>query len=143
MGRPVVDPVLVRELHRPDHRAWHHARRLAAFAVLYAAAAYGAYRLTVAFPGTAWVYVACLPLYLLAAASLHGISLFTHEAVHGTLAARPLWNRLLGAACAVPVLQNFSAYRVLHLQHHDHLGQPGDPDHYHNYTRWTWLVFAM
>lgn len=51
--------------------------------------------------------------------------------------------RLAGAACAWPVLQNFSAYRVLHLKHHDHLGQPGDPDHYGNYTRWTWMVFAM
>ena len=41
------------------------------------------------------------------------------------------------------VLQNCSAYRVLHLRHHAHLGEEGDPDHYANYTRWTWLVFCM
>jgi fatty acid desaturase len=40
-------------------------------------------------------------------------------------------------------LQNFSAYRVLHLRHHLHLGRPGDPDNYPNYTSWTWLEFLM
>ena len=83
------------------------------------------------------------PLYLLAAASLHGISLFTHEGVHGTLSPRPGWNRALSIACAQPVLQNYSAYRVLHLKHHQHLGEEGDPDHYANYTSWTWLEFLM
>lgn len=83
------------------------------------------------------------PLYLLAAASLHGISLFTHEAVHGCLSRHRTWNAVLGALCAWPVLQNFSAYRVLHLRHHEHLGEEGDPDHYPNYTRWTWMVFLM
>jgi fatty acid desaturase len=84
-----------------------------------------------------------LPFYLLAAVSLHGISLFTHEGVHGVLFHNPLANRLLSAACALPVLQNFAAYRVLHLQHHAHLGQVGDPDHYRNYTRWSRLEFLM
>ncbi len=88
-------------------------------------------------------YLACLPLYLVAGAALHGISLFTHEAVHGTLSRHPRRNAVFGAICAWPVLQNFSAYRVLHLRHHAHLGEEGDPDHYNNYTRWTWLVFAM
>jgi fatty acid desaturase len=41
------------------------------------------------------------------------------------------------------VLQNYRAYRVLHLRHHDHLGEEGDPDYYENYTYWSWLVFAM
>jgi len=93
--------------------------------------------------GSAWVYVANIPFYLLAAASLHGISLFTHEGVHGTLSLRPWWNRALSIACAQPVLQNYSAYKVLHLKHHHHLGQEGDPDHYANYTSWTWLEFLM
>jgi fatty acid desaturase len=79
----------------------------------------------------------------IAAAALHGISLFTHEGVHGTLCRNPRWNRWISALCAWPVLQNFAAYKVLHLQHHSHLGQEGDPDHYPNYTRWTWLQFAM
>jgi len=69
--------------------------------------------------------------------------LFTHEGVHGTLSPRPWWNRALSIACAQPVLQNYSAYKVLHLKHHHHLGQEGDPDHYANYTHWTWLEFVM
>ncbi len=90
-----------------------------------------------------WQWGLLAPLYLLSAASLHGISLFTHEAVHGTLAKNRLLNDLLGALCAFPVLQTCAAYRVLHLRHHQHLGNDGDPDHYENYTRWTWMVFLM
>jgi fatty acid desaturase len=83
------------------------------------------------------------PCYVLAAASLHGISLFTHEAVHGTLSKNRTRNGVFGAACAIPVLQNYSAYTVLHLRHHAHLGEDRDPDHYAAYTRWTWLIFIM
>jgi fatty acid desaturase len=139
MDRPHLTPDLLRELHRPRNR---HGMRIAVFLLMYVAAGAAAYRVAT-LPGSGWKFVACLPLYLLAAASLHGISLFTHEAVHGTLSSNPVWNRALGAVCAWPVLQNFAAYKVLHLRHHDHLGLPGDPDHYDNYTQWTWLLVAM
>jgi fatty acid desaturase len=46
---------------------------------------------------------------------------------------------LLGA----PVLMSFSAYRVLHLRHHTYLGDPRDPDDYHNYTGRRRLVWGM
>ncbi len=132
---------LARELHRIDAR---HAGRLLVFAALYAAAVATLLALAPGFRGGfGWRWIAAAPLYLLAAASLHGMSLFTHEAVHGTLCKNRRWNAVLGALCAVPVLQNFSAYRVLHLRHHDHLGAEGDPDHYPNYTRWSWLVFLL
>jgi fatty acid desaturase len=140
MQKPPLDPALLGELHRINGRHWP---RLAQFVLLYVAAGFAAYRLAVTFPGNGWVVLGCLPLYLLAAASLHGISLFTHEGVHGTLSRRPAWNRALSVLCALPVLQNYAAYKVLHLRHHKHLGQEGDPDHYANYTRWTWLQFAM
>jgi fatty acid desaturase len=90
-----------------------------------------------------WNAFLYFPIYLLAAASLHGISLFTHEGVHGVLSQSPTWNRLLSMLCALPVLQNYAAYRVLHLKHHTHLGQPGDPDRYKNYTQWSILEFLM
>ncbi len=140
MNLPQVESEVLRELHRPRHRHWP---RMLAFAVMYAAAAGGAYYFAKHKSIGGWIYLALAPLYLLAAASLHGISLFTHEAVHGTLMRNRQANGLLGAVCAWPVLQNFSAYRVLHLRHHNHLGEEGDPDHYDNYTRWSWLVFAM
>jgi fatty acid desaturase len=134
-----LSPELLRELHRP--RAAHGPRAVI-FLTMYAACAVAAWQLTANWHS--WVAVlACTPLYLLAAASLHGISLFTHEAVHGTLSRNRTLNAVGGAVCAWPVLQNYSAYRVLHLAHHDHTGADGDPDHYANYTRWSWLVFAM
>ncbi|MFN8610951.1 MAG: fatty acid desaturase [Vulcanimicrobiota bacterium] len=127
-----LDDRLARQLHQVDYG--QHSRRIATFALLYLLGA----GLAVSHPGP-WA----LPAYLLAAASLHGISLFTHEAVHGTLAPSHLGNRLWGALCAFPVLQYCSAYRVLHLRHHRHLGDHGDPDHYANYTRSGWLIFLM
>ena len=118
-----------------------HAVRAAWFVGLYLAAALGAWQIHATYGPAWWTWVAAAPLYLMGAAALHGISLFTHEGVHGALSANAFWNRWLSIACALPVLQNFSAYKVLHLKHHRHLGQEGDPDHYPNYSRWTWLVF--
>ena len=137
---PRLAPELLRDCHGRD--AWRHGARLLSFLVLYAVAAVLAV-MAAERVSAWWQHLLLVPVYLLAAASLHGISLFTHEAVHGTLSRNRILNDLLGAACAIPVLQNCSAYRVLHLRHHAHLGEEGDPDHYANYTRWTWLVFCM
>jgi fatty acid desaturase len=104
---PLPDDVL-RACHA--RHALLHLGRAALFVALYLAGAVGAVLAAPHVP-TLWLL---LPLYLLAAASLHGLSLFTHEAVHGTLHHNRWLNGLLGAACALPVLQNFSAYRVLH-----------------------------
>jgi len=135
-----LEPDVREALHRVGPK---HYVRLASFLALYLGAASIACWLAHTFRSSAWVYAANFPFYLLAAASLHGISLFTHEGVHGTLSPRLWWNRALSIACALPVLQNYSAYKVLHLKHHHHLGKEGDPDHYANYTSWTWLEFAM
>jgi len=118
-----------------------HYGRLFTFLLLYLASSAASVWITHALAGNGWVYVLNMPLYILAAASLRGISLFTHEDVHGTLSVHSWWNRALSIICAQPVLQNFSAYKVLHLRQHQHLGQEGDPDHYANYTSWTWLEF--
>ncbi|GBO52557.1 fatty acid desaturase family protein [Pseudanabaena sp. lw0831] len=136
--KPKLDPELLKQLHSLDQ----HPQRLPIFIALYLAAAFALYGLVQAI-ATPWVYILCLPLYLLAAASLHGISLFTHEGVHGVLSRNYQWNRWLSIFCALPVGQNFSAYKVLHLKHHKHLGIEGDPDHYKNYTKWNWLTFFM
>ncbi len=136
----VVDTGVHEQLHASDHRS---LVRGVIFAALYLTCCFvivGLQSLDVPY---IWITIACIPLYLIAAASLHGISLFTHEAVHGLLSPNPAMNRALGIACALPVLQNYSAYKVLHLRHHKHLGRPGDPDHYDNYSHWTWLVFTM
>ena len=138
MSAVTLDPDLVRALHA--HDPWASWRRLALFIALFGLGASGA--IAAAHLG-GWAWLAALPCYVLAAASMHGVSLFTHEAVHGVLLRTPALNHLVGAVCAWPVLQNFAAYRVLHLRHHAHLGVAGDPDHYENYTRRRWLVRAM
>jgi fatty acid desaturase len=136
--------VIAAELHKELHSASHASLlRGGIFVVLYAVCGWLIMQWQGIQDGGPWIALACLPLYLVAAASLHGISLFTHEAVHGVLSDNRAVNRALGIACALPVLQNFSAYKVLHLRHHKHLGHEGDPDHYDNYTQWTWLVFTM
>lgn len=137
--KPRVNPEILKGLQSINHK---HNLRILAFVIFYACASSIAIYLTriIANP---WSYLICLPLYILAAASLHGISLFTHEGVHGVLDRNQNWNRFLSIICALPVLQNYSAYKVLHLKHHKHLGLEGDPDHYSNYTKWTWLQFLM
>jgi len=122
---PRLDRQLAKSLHAVDHR--RHYLRLSAFVAISLASAFAAVSLA-----THIGWVAAIPSYLVAAAALHGVSLFTHEAVHSTLARNRFWNRFLGAACAIPVLQNCSAYRVLHLRHHEHLGEGGD----HLYPIW-------
>ena len=135
----VIDADFHQWLHRSRHTS---AARAMLFVVLYAISTYAIVWLQ-STATTPIPIVLCVPLYLIAAASLHGISLMTHEAVHGVLSPVRGWNRFFGIVCALPVLQNYSAYKVLHLRHHKHLGQDGDPDHYDNYSRWTWLVFTM
>jgi fatty acid desaturase len=134
--KPRLDKEAARQLHCLAYGK--SALRFLAFVALYTLGAFGA----VASAGAGLWYLA-LPCWLLAGASLHGISLFTHEAVHGTLSKNKLVNGILGALCAWPVWQNYSAYRVLHLEHHADLGGEHDPDHYSNYTRWSWGVFTL
>lgn len=135
----VIEVAVLNELHAESHRS---IVRCFVFVVLYLASASAVVGMQ-AQPTTVGVLLASCSFYLIAAASLHGISLFTHEAVHGVLSRDKVRNRLFGIVCAIPVLQNFSAYKVLHLRHHNHLGHEGDPDHYDNYSRWTWMVFSM
>ena len=137
---PHLSPDLLESSH--EMHARRNGIRFCQFVLIYVASA--ALTIFAASQMNAWWQWGLLaPFYLLSAASLHGISLFTHEAVHGTLARNRWLNDLLGALCAFPVLQTCTAYRVLHLRHHQHLGNDGDPDHYENYTRWTWMVFLM
>jgi fatty acid desaturase len=134
--KPKIDAYILQNLHQS-----RHTYRLPVFIFLYLLS------LSLIWGGSTfqveWNAFLYFPIYLLAAASLHGISLFTHEGVHGVLSQSPAWNRLLSMLCALPVLQNYAAYRVLHLKHHTHLGQPGDPDRYKNYTQWSILEFLM
>src|SRR4051794_13237408 len=77
--RGYLDAGLMEALHRVGPK---HYVRLVIFLALYLGAAGAAFWLAQDFRSSAWVYAVNIPLYLLAAAALHGISLFTHEGVH-------------------------------------------------------------
>ena len=135
-----LQPEVVQDLQEIDHR---HLWRIASFGAIYAVSAAIAVAASQRLGGS-WIGLAALiPLYVFAGAALHGISLFTHEGVHGALSPRPGWNRAIAIACALPVLQNYSAYKVLHLRHHADTGGGLDPDHYANYSQRNRMLFFM
>ncbi|MEM7305506.1 MAG: fatty acid desaturase [Planctomycetota bacterium] len=78
-----------------------------------------------------------------AAVALNASVLLMHEGMHGVLFASPRLNRWVSVLCGLPVLMSFSAYRVLHLRHHRHLGSDGDPDEYRNYAGSPLVVYAL
>ena len=97
MDKPTLAPALLAELHVLGHRHW---TRLAVFAGLYLVASTGACLLAGTLDDMRAAILIGLPLYVVAGASLHGISLFTHEGVHGTLSRRPGVNRAVSVLCA-------------------------------------------
>jgi fatty acid desaturase len=85
-----------------------------------------------------------------AAAALNAYYLLSHEGHHHLLFRNRALNHGVNVALCVPLLHSPSAYRVLHELHHRHLGGPGDPDEYRNYTgsarlRWVlqWVRLTM
>jgi fatty acid desaturase len=139
------------EAEMTELRRLRPARRLAEcglFAALWAAAiVIGIVGLEIAGP-TAWL------LRLIGigagAAALNAFYLLSHEGHHHLLFFRRAANHAANIALCVPLLHSPSAYRVLHEFHHRHLGGPGDPDEYSNYTddprlRWAlqWVRLTM
>ena len=77
------------------------------------------------------------------AVALHAFYLLSHEGHHGLLFRGRRANHLANVALCVPLLHSPTAYRVLHERHHRHLGGPGDPDEFTNYTTSRRVVWAM
>ncbi len=118
----------IRELHvlRPGRRA----RDLALYTLLWIAGA--ALILTETRAGGApWLRVCGT---LLAALGLNGFVLLVHEGMHGTLLGNGRANRALSVLLSCTHLLSFTAYQLLHIRHHKHVGTAGDPDHYENYV---------
>jgi fatty acid desaturase len=89
----------------------------------------------------AWVLrLGCIAL---SAVALNAFYLLSHEGHHHLLFRRPAVNHAANVLLCVPLLHSPSAYRVLHERHHWHLGGPGDPDEYRNYTSDRRLVWAL
>ncbi len=71
---------------------------------------------------------------VLAALGLNGFVLLVHEGMHGTLLASGRATRAVSVLLSCTHLLSFTAYQVLHIRHHKHVGTAGDPDHYENYV---------
>ena len=74
--KPKLAASTLREVHHAEH--WRHLWRSVMFALLYAGGAWGAWMLAGVAARNPWAWVPAAPCYVIAAASLHGISLFTH-----------------------------------------------------------------
>ena len=83
------------------------------------------------------------PFYVLAGASMHGICLFAHEGVHGTIHKNTWINNFIGSVSGYLVLQSLAGYRVLHLKHHKYLNREGDPGLLKTYVSNKFLIAAM
>lgn len=69
--------------------------------------------------------------------------LFMHEGMHNTFFANRFWNRWASVILGATFCLSFTSYRVMHLRHHNFLGDARDPDDYHNYTPNRRLVWVM
>jgi fatty acid desaturase len=97
---------------------------------------------------SAWARsIASLPILFIGivvtAIASNTFPLLMHEGMHGVLVPSRFWNWALSVLLGATFLMSFSAYRVLHLRHHRYLGDPRDPDDYHNYTRRRSIVWLL
>lgn len=88
-------------------------------------------------------YIGWIGGTLLAALAINAMVLLMHEGMHSILFKDARANRWVSAALGVFFLMSYSAYRVMHIRHHDYLGDPRDPDDYHNYTSSPTLIWIM
>jgi fatty acid desaturase len=80
------------------------------------------------------------------ALALHMAALLLHDGVHRALLRDRRANRWASVALGACVLMSASAYEALHDRHHVFLGDPRDPDDYHNYSgdrRVIWFMHYM
>jgi len=77
------------------------------------------------------------------ALAMNAMFLLIHEGVHGVLFSNSWVNRWVSVILGICGFVSFSAYRVLHLRHHEYLGDENDPDDYHNYTDNPTIVWLL
>lgn len=80
---------------------------------------------------------------LLAALGLNGFVLLVHDGMHGVLFKNGGFNRLMSVLLSYSHIMSFTAYQILHIQHHKNVGVEGDPDHYANYVKCKPVVWIL
>lgn len=112
--------------------------RLAELGVFVALWAFGS-ALSLASLHAGWLgaarYGSALVGVAISAIALNAFVLLLHEGMHYTLFSSRAANRWMSVLFGIPLLISFTAYQVMHLRHHQFLGDSRDPDDYENYTR--------
>jgi fatty acid desaturase len=80
---------------------------------------------------------------ILVVLGMNAMFLLIHEGVHDILFPQKWLNDLAATLMAIAGFISFSAYRSMHLRHHEHLGDEQDPDDYHNYTSNPKLIWLL
>ena len=77
------------------------------------------------------------------AIAINTFILHMHEGMHQTLFANRFWNRWASVALGATFCLSFTSYRIMHLRHHQYLGDVRDPDDYRNYVRNRCVLWVM
>ena len=127
-------------LRRPS--AWVRLRELAFFGAMWAV---GGWLVLTGLRQESFVVNAGLRVLgtLLVALALHVFALLLHDGVHHTLLRDRRANRWIAVLLGACAFISFSAYQCLHERHHVFLGDPRDPDDYHNYSGDRRLIWLM
>lgn len=133
-----IQPKIIRDLHKLENR---YLFKIVFFSLLY----FVSVSITLYFDNIVGPLGAmcAIPFYIIAGASMHGICLFTHEGVHGTIHRNTWINNFIGSVSGYIVLQTLAGYRVLHLKHHKHLNKEGDPGLLKTYVSNKYVIAAM
>lgn len=80
---------------------------------------------------------------LLTAVAINTFILLMHEGMHNILFANRVANRWVSDLLGLTFIMSFTSYRVMHLRHHQYLGEAGDPDDYSNYTQNRLVLWCL
>ena len=133
-----IQPKTLRALHKLENR---YLLKIVFFGLIYFISIFIALQLNSSFLN--YGLICSIPLYIIAGASMHGVCLFTHEGVHGTIHKNILVNNFIGSLSGYIVLQTMAGYRVLHLKHHKYLNINGDPGLLKTYVSNKFIIVAM
>ena len=90
-----------------------------------------------------WTIALRLAGLIATAVALNAFVLLLHEGMHNILFGNRFLNWAGSMLLGSTVFVSFTAYKVMHARHHMFLGDPRDPDDYHNYTRNRALLWLL
>lgn len=122
----------LRDLHTVDRR-WN------CVAALFPAVWFAGAAVVIAFP----YWPVRILGYIVIGTAIHGMAVLVHETSHYSMFRNRLLDRIIGFLMGVPVFVSYTAYRVLHGDHHKYTRDEGDPDEFNNVTGNKFLLSLL